>query len=310
MRIAVLDLGTNTFNLLIAESFKKGDYQILYNHKIPVKLGQGGIHKSIIGSGAYARGINAISEHYQTLQNYHVDKIYSLGTAALRNADNGKDFVAEIFTRFGITIENISGEREAELIYLGVKQTLKLNKNPILILDIGGGSNEFIIANRDQIFWRKSYKLGVALLLEKFLPSDPITVAEIEHLKKYIDTELSELYDVAGEYHLTTLAGASGAFESFTAMIRENEHFESETAKAPHAEPITLEAFLHLYNKLIFSTIAERQQMKGLEPLRIEFIVLAALFTKRVVEKLQIREIIQSNFSMKEGLVYELLQDV
>lgn len=309
MRIAVLDIGTNTFNLIIAESEGKDGFRILYNEKLPVKLGEGGINNGEILQNAFDRGIKAIGDHYQTILSYKADNIYAFGTSALRTARNSKDFIDTIKKLTGIDVEIISGDREAELIYYGVSQTLTMTSEKYLILDIGGGSNEFIIANNKEIFWKKSYPIGIARLIEMFKPSDPIKPSEIIAIEKYFYHMLADLIQLVKQYNVKILIGASGSFETFVAMIHAmDDGFEPQTALIPQSLPITNSEFEALYQKLIKSTTEDRQKMKGLEPMRIEMIVLACLFVKFISKTLNIETIIQSNFSLKEGVVYQLLK--
>ncbi len=310
MRIAVLDLGTNTFNLVIAEKNGKLSFTILHSSKLPVKLGEGGINQGIITQTAFDRGIDAIQKHHRIIQQYNVKKIAAFGTSALRTATNGAAFQKQVKNILGIDIEIITGDREAELIYYGVRQTHPMDTEIYLILDIGGGSNEFIIADKNKIYWKKSYKLGIARLLEQFKPSDPITTEQIMQVRNYIDNEISELVNTVRKYNIKTLLGASGSFETFVAMIEASEEMtETQVALFPRSIPIQKSDFDELYTKLMNSTSAERSKMKGLEPMRIEMIVLACLFTKFIIEKLEISNIIQSNFALKEGAVYQLFND-
>ncbi len=308
MRIAVIDLGTNTFNLLIVDMGEDQGYKILYNNKLPVKLGKSGIDKKEIRPDAITRGLNALERHLQTISEYKVEKTYAFATSAIRSARNGDQFVKLAKQRCGIDVEIINGEREAELIYYGVKQAVRLSEEKVLILDIGGGSNEFIIADKDHIFWKKSYPLGVARLLSKFKPSDPISIEEIEFISNYLEERLSDLFEEFKKHKITTLIGASGSFETIAAMIRADDpNFESGTSLSPESNVIDLTDFENLYQKLINSTLKERKQMKGLESMRLEMIVVATLVVKFILQKLKLREMIQSNFALKEGVVYELL---
>jgi len=308
MRAAVIDLGTNTFNLLIVEIADGHDYKILYNNKLPVKLGKSGIDKKEIRPDAITRGLNAIERHLEVIAEYKADKTYAFATSAIRSARNGDQFVKMVKQRCGLDIEIIDGEREAELIYYGVKQAVRLNNEKVLILDIGGGSNEFIIADKDNIYWKKSYPLGVARLLSKFKPSDPISIEEIEFISNYLEERLSNLFEEFKKHKIDTLIGASGSFETIAAMIRADDpNFESETGIIPESINIDLTDFENLYQKLINSTLKERKQMKGLESMRLEMIVVATLVVKFILQKMKLRRLIQSNFALKEGVIYELL---
>jgi exopolyphosphatase / guanosine-5'-triphosphate,3'-diphosphate pyrophosphatase len=308
MRVAVLDLGTNTFNLVVAEKNGNRSFQILHSSKLPVKLGEGGINQGEIIEAAFHRGVDAMLSHNKRILSYGVDSVFAFGTSALRTARNGPRFLSTIKAETGIDIEIISGDQEAELIYYGVRQTHAMNEGKYLILDIGGGSNEFIIADNRKIFWKKSYNLGIARLLDRFKPSDPITPDEIERIRVYIESEISELTQKAKEYKINTLLGASGSFETFVAMINASDEMtETQVALWPKSIPVSNDEFDTLYRKLILSTTEDRKSMKGLEPMRIEMIVLACLFTKFIIEKLDIKTIIQSNFALKEGAIYQLI---
>jgi exopolyphosphatase/guanosine-5'-triphosphate,3'-diphosphate pyrophosphatase len=308
MRISVIDLGTNTFNLLIVETGDDQAYKIIYNNKLPVKLGKSGIDKKEIRPDAITRGLNAIDRHLQTIREYHSEKTFAFATSAVRSARNGEQFVKMIHQRFNLEVEIINGDREAELIYYGVKQAVQLDNEKILILDIGGGSNEFIIADRDNIYWKKSYPLGIARLLAKFRPSDPISIEEIEFISNYLEERLSDLFEELRKHKISTLIGASGSFETIAAMVRADEpYFEAETSTTAESVNIDLTDFENLYQKLINSTLKERKQMKGLESMRLEMIVIATLIVKFILQKLKLTRLVQSNFALKEGVIYEML---
>lgn len=308
MRISVIDLGTNTCNLLIVETTQGEGYKILYSNKLPVKLGKSGIDKKEIRPDAMNRGMNALEKHLQTIDSYNCDRTFAFATSAVRSAKNGDQFVAQARERFNLEIDVISGDREAELIYYGVRQAVQLGDVPVLIMDIGGGSNEFIIGDREQIFWKKSYSLGVARLLDKFKPSDPITIEEIEFISNYLEERLVDLFEAFRKYPIETLIGASGSFETMAAMIQaDNPDFESETGKTPEMLTIDLVDFENLYQKLINSTLKERKQMKGLEAMRLEMIVVATLLVKFILQKMKIKHLIQSGYALKEGVIYQLL---
>lgn len=308
-RAAILDLGTNTFNLLIIEPKYGANYNILINHKIPVKLGEGRINDGEIIPAAYKRGIDAVLKHFKTIQEYNVSVVKAFGTSALRTARNGQEFLDELLRLKNLPVEIISGDREAELIYLGVRQTLNFKNEKFVILDIGGGSNELIIADMQRIFWKKSYNLGVARLLERFKPSDPISHTEIESIKKYFFEEMGDLFVALKTNNIEILVGASGSFETFVTMLREIEVIETECMLQEVSTEIKFDQYNQLFDRLIASTLSERKKMKGLEPMRIEMIVLAGLFVKFILENHSFKQIIQSNFALKEGAIFELLNE-
>lgn len=305
MRIAVIDLGTNTFNLLIVETTNQHDYTIIFEEKLPVKIGKGGIHNKTILSEAIDRAETVLAEHYNHITRFKAEKTYAFGTSALRDATNAEEFLNRMKKKFNLDITLIDGDKEAELIYKGVKQTIDFGKDPLLILDIGGGSNEFIICNATEILWKRSFDLGIARLLEMFHPSDPISSEELARVNAYFEKELQPLFVAAETYNLTHLAGASGTFDTLLSMISEDH--QSTPPSPSHAIP--LEQFYKLYEKLLPSNHQERLQMPGLDRMRIEMIVLAIHFVKFVIERLGIKQLSQSAFSLKEGVVFELVAE-
>lgn len=303
MPIAILDFGTNTFNLLIAEK-KERSFNILYAGKQPVKLGRGGIQMNHITPDAFERGFVAINNHLDIIKKYNVKEIRAFATSAIRNARNGSQFVEEVEKRFGFRVRVIPGDREAELIYKGVRQAVSITETKVMILDIGGGSNEFIICNKDGIIWKRSFELGMARILELFNLSDPITHEEIHALEDYFKYELEPLFEAVKREKPRTLIGASGSFDTFYAMLR---HRSGIVEDVNHGREIALADFKKISRDLIRSTIEQRREMPGMEPVRVEMIVAAAIFVSFVISECHIRQLIQSEFALKEGVISELV---
>ena len=303
MPIAILDFGTNTFNLLIAERGERS-FKVLHSSKQPVKLGRGGIQINRITPDAFERGFVAISNHMETIEQFNVTEIRTFATSAIRNASNGADFVNEVESRFDLRVRVIPGEREAELIYKGVRQAIQFTEKKVLILDIGGGSNEFIICNRDGIIWKHSFELGMARILELFDLSDPINFEEISALESYFRQELQPLLEEVKKEKPQTLIGASGSFDTFHSLIRER------TGAPPdenHGREISMKEFQKLHRILTRSTIEERKTMPGMEPVRVEMIVAATIFVSFVNRECRIKHLLHSEFALKEGVISELV---
>lgn len=307
MRLGIIDIGTNTFNLLIIDIIENKSIQKIYKSNIPVKLGKEGFVEGLISEQAIERGIEALNFHKKSIKEYNCEKIFAFATSAIRSAVNGNDFTRLIKKKLNIDIKIISGETEAELIYLGVKNALNLSNEKVLIIDIGGGSTEFIIANKEKIFWKKSYHLGIARILEKFKPSDPIKEDEIQKIEIYLKDILSDLFAEISKYKINTLLGSSGSFDTFASMV-------SVTLKnyKPENQPfyeISLKEFDRLNKRLICSNFSERANMEGLEPMRIEMIVLSSIFTKFIINELNITKLYQSEYAIKEGIAFDYINN-
>jgi exopolyphosphatase/guanosine-5'-triphosphate,3'-diphosphate pyrophosphatase len=300
LRIAILDLGTNTFHLLVTSVNKNGVWKKVFKSKSVVKLGEGAIHKNEIAPVPFRRGIKAL-EHYKKIIDIHMpEKVFAFATSAIRGATNGHEFVAVAKEKTGIDITVISGEKEAELIYLGVRQCISLDDQPVLIMDIGGGSTEFIIADKDKIFWKHSFNIGAARLLEMFRPSDPILPAEISSIETFLSNELAIMVEAVEKFKPEHLIGSSGSFDTFAEMIGYEFH-NRNVISDKNSYRFKIDEYLKLHEKILYSTAMQRNQMKGLVKMRIDMIVMATICTSMVLNKTGIKKMTLSKYALKEG---------
>ena len=304
MKIAVLDLGTNVYNLLIAE-ISKSEYSIIKVVKVAAKLGEGGILNGYLSTNAFTNAENALSKIMSNIeQEGGVEKIFAFATSAVRDAKNGREFVNNIKEKFGLEVEVISGDREAELIFKGVKESMLLYGETILVMDIGGGSNELIIARDGQILWKRSFPIGVARMKELFAPSDPIKIAEAEKASVYFREILSELWERCDEFKPSILIGASGSFDT----IREMMYYRDYDKSVPCRE-LDIEKYRELHKILLITDKQSRLRMEGMSPLRADFMVLASVFISTVLDGSGVKEMYQSSFSLKEGVLFEKFEE-
>jgi exopolyphosphatase/guanosine-5'-triphosphate,3'-diphosphate pyrophosphatase len=206
MRVAIIDMGTNTFHLLIADVEGK-EFKFLFETREAVKLGVGGINHRIITEEAIARALNTLTRYHSIITEHHVQHAIAFGTSAVRSAKNGNEFARLIKEKTGIETKIISGEEEASLIYEGIELAMDLGEENNLIVDIGGGSVEFIIGNKNEIRWKKSFEIGGQRLLEKFKPHDSILPEEIKKLNSYFEEGLLVLFSAIDKYKPGTLFG-------------------------------------------------------------------------------------------------------
>lgn len=299
-KIAVIDLGTNTCNLLIAE-YQDKTYQILYQGKEVVKLGKNGIDKNQLTEDGLYRAIQAIRNHLHRIREQEVSEVVLLATSAIREASNRDWFQEELEKNTGLQLHVISGEREAELIFKGVKLAFGEIEDHSLILDIGGGSNEFILTEAGKPVWKQSFPLGMARIIEQFPPSDPITPEEINQMTSWFESRLETLWNRTLNAGVTHLIGCSGAFDTLADLI---DHTPAGT-KTRIRQEIRTDEFNRIYQLLIQSTTVERIRMKGMESIRIEMIVPSVIFIELVIERLKIQKIDQTDYALREGVLYE-----
>ncbi len=298
-RYAVIDLGTNTFHLLIARHGNgKEAFEVLYKERRFVKLAEEGIET--IGEKALRRGLQALAHFQQVMREYEVVDIRAVGTAALRTASNGPRFVEDIKEKLGLQITLIDGYREAELIAKGVDHAIPdLQGARYLIIDIGGGSVEFIIAQEGEVVWKGSFLIGVAILSKKFPNSDPITDSELAQLEAHLQENLKALSLALENYPCRILVGASGTFDVLENYIQERERGSSYSRFSSHL-------FEPLYKKLLSTTEIDRMRAPEIPLERVEMLISALILIHSVLEIAQTEEIIVSAYALKEGVLSEL----
>ncbi len=299
MRIAVFDLGTNVFNLLIAW-VSKDKCDIKRVVKTGAHIGKGGFMSGQLSQEAIDSSIEAIGKMMEVIEEEGgADIIKAFATSAFRDASNGEWFATKISELYNIDVEIISGEREAELIYKGVRESVILYDEKVLILDIGGGSNEFIIADREKIYWKESFPLGVVRMKEIINPSDPVTQYEIKKYKEILDNSLKSLFEQTERYKPTFMIGCSGSFDTLREII-----WPEDDGTLPALE-LPVDKFLSLNEYLVASDSQQRRNLKGMSPMRVDYMVLGSIFVEYIIEKVGIKEMYQSSFSLKEGYMAE-----
>jgi exopolyphosphatase/guanosine-5'-triphosphate,3'-diphosphate pyrophosphatase len=307
MKIAVIDLGTNTFNILIVEISTDKSFEIIFQAKLPVKLGEGGINHNVIQPVPFQRGLDALRQHQKTIERFNVDKVYAFATSAVRDAENGNEFVEKLKMETGFDVNVIDGNQEAEYIYYGVCEAVEMGDYTSLIIDIGGGSTEFIIGNKNEIFWKQSFQLGAARLLEKFKPSDPISDQQIRDINSHLRKELVPLFDAVKKYPVTELIGSSGSFDSLAEMIS-YRFYQPEILEGRTEYVFNMSDYQAIYESILKSTKEERLHMKGLVEMRVDMIVVSSIIVQFVLTEFKLDKMRLSTYALKEGVLHTLLR--
>lgn len=292
-RLAVIDLGTNTFHLLVAEAQADHSFKDLYRKRFFVKLAEEGI--ATIGANAFQRGLDALASFRIFLEALAVEEVKAIGTAALRTASNGQVFIETVKEQLGISIELIDGQQEATYIHQGVALAVPFSSENYLLMDIGGGSVEFILANQQQVHWAQSFPIGVGVLYKKFHHHDPIAPTEIAATYQYIDSFLPPLKKAVQQYPTTTLVGASGTFDVLEFLLAK--------VSFPTYSEVPVDQFPPLYQHLLHSTTAERYAFKDIPDERADMIVVAVILIEYILQTINIKKILVSKYAMKEGIL-------
>ena len=301
---AIIDLGTNTFQLLIIEQTGE-TFQTIHEDSYAAKIGKGGISSGIITEEGIQRGITGLKYFQQLFDEAGVmpENVLATATSAVRNAKNGNEFCERVLAETGIKINVISGEDEATLIYEGVKLGMNIGTETSMIMDIGGGSVEFIICNSTKIFYKQSFEIGGQRLMDKFMTSDPISPRSIQALKNYLEEQLLPLTNAVHQYAPVCMIGSAGSFETLVDM-----YFMKNYKHLPPPEQISFDLpiseFYDSLLKLISSNHDERMTLPGMIELRVDMIVVGVCLIDFILKQHDIQRIKISTYALKEGVLF------
>ena len=249
MKKAIIDLGTNTFNLLIA-NVEGLNIEELHSEKEGVAIGMGGINSGIIADEAMERAIVALTKFKSICEDQGIENIWAFGTSAIRDAANKEVFLNRVLNEVGLKIQVLSGQEEAELIYEGVAALPGCPENGV-VLDIGGGSSEVIVLAAHDIHIAKSLNIGVSRIYQMFEFSDPLSAEDQQKIETYLEEESAKLTPWPKQ---EILIGSSGSFETMYELI--NDHVFPHD---PEFYELNMDDFNHQLDRMIASTLAERK---------------------------------------------------
>jgi exopolyphosphatase / guanosine-5'-triphosphate,3'-diphosphate pyrophosphatase len=297
--VAIIDMGTNTFHLMLA-TINNAGFTINSREKVPVKIGMGGINQGYITDEGMERAITAMKDFKKTIHDAEIETVLSFGTSALRNARNGEEVIKRIEAETGIKSQIISGLQEARYIYEGARAAIDLGTDKSLVMDIGGGSVEFIIGNKEELCWSHSFEIGGQRLLEKFQKHDPITPDEVNALFHFFTQELNLLFSALEKYNPQTLIGSSGTFDTLSDIYC----FKNNLPLGDTPEtPFDMEAFNDIYEDLLMKDRSERMLIPGMIEMRVDMIVVACCLIKFILSIQSFNSIRVSSYSLKEGIL-------
>lgn len=292
-RVGVIDMGTNTFSLLIADVYAD-KFETIYSEKIGVSIGMGGINKGFIAMPAFRRGLKAMMKFKEICDENGVDEIRAIATSAIREAINARDFTNEIFFKTNIMTKVISGSEEADLIYNGVLWSHNFPERAV-IMDIGGGSTEFIFATEAGIEEKVSLNIGISRIYQELKVSDPLTEKDVKKIEAWLDDRSNGFFK---EKQCDVLVGASGTFETFHEMIN-HQRFSCSC----EAQEMDMQDIAHTLDWVIHSTKLERNHHPYIIPIRRKMAPISAVKTRWIMNQLLVKKVFVSPCSIKEGVL-------
>jgi exopolyphosphatase/guanosine-5'-triphosphate,3'-diphosphate pyrophosphatase len=304
-KLAVIDIGTNSIHLVLAEILPDASYKILDRFKDMTRLGDGAFASRRLSDAAIVRALNTLKTLVTLARNKGFDRIVAVATSAVREARNGGDFVSQVAEQTGLTVRVISGTEEARLIFLGVKHSIALPEEPALVVDVGGGSVELIVGNRDTMLHSKSLKLGAIRLLDQFLLKAPPLPSMLRALEEAVTGQLKTAFETFKIKKFTSVIATSGMAGNLADII----HLKQTGRPLPQQNlaRVALKDLRLLETELARSSLKARLALPGLDPKRVDTLLPAAVVLRRLLELTGQDEMTLCDKAIREGILYDFI---
>jgi exopolyphosphatase/guanosine-5'-triphosphate,3'-diphosphate pyrophosphatase len=305
--VAAIDIGTNSIHLVVARPAGNNRFEILARDKEVVRLGSGSGDMKELHSDAIERGVAALGRFRRIADTFGAE-VHAVATSAVREAENRDDFLEAALVKANVKIEVISGAEEARLIHLGVLQAVPVFDQQVLVVDIGGGSTEFIVGRGGEVLAARSLKVGAIRLTERFFRKEPVKKKAVDEARKYVTSYLPRVRDMVAEAGGFEVAvGSSGTILNVAEMIR--AHYGSEAIRQIGMSSFTAEALAEVVEDLASRPrVADRLDVPGLDPRRADIILGGVIVLEQVFKALGITELVPSDYALREGVLLDVVR--
>jgi len=305
MRLAAIDVGSNSIHLLIADVSLEGHLEVIDRVKEMVRLGRRSFTTGLLTQEAMELALRVLTHFRSLAEVRHVDRMRAVATSAVREAGNRDEFIARIERETGVNVEVISGREEAHLIYRAAQYALGLEGGPHLLVDMGGGSVELVLVKDRQPLWMKSARLGAARMTERFLPDDPPNSAQCKRLELHFEAEIGQQMQAARRAGVVQAIGTSGTINTLVAMARAMRDEELGTL---HGSSASASEIARICRKAAGVNAAMRMALPGIDAKRVDQVPAAALLADYVLRRSEARELVACSWALREGMVLELAE--
>ncbi|MCH1576226.1 MAG: hypothetical protein L7S67_08120 [Flavobacteriales bacterium] len=299
LRLGVVDCGTNTFALHIADVVD-GTWKTTFRQRRFVRLGLDSFRSGRLSPQRMRRGLDVLDAFGDTVRNYNVDQVRAFGCSALRDAANGAQFVADAAQK-GWHIEVVDGGTEAEWIHLGVRDTMRhAEQGPasVLTVDIGGGSVELIHWAGERTLGRWSLDLGVARLTDWIKPNDPLSQQDMSSMRRIIDGAIAPVLEAVSAAPPQYMVGTSGAFNTLMALEDRSAHWQDPRV----ADPFEMDVLRARCVALASASKADLHKIEGMHPDRVPYMSVACVLIGHILERFDtISQVYRSRHTLAEG---------
>jgi exopolyphosphatase / guanosine-5'-triphosphate,3'-diphosphate pyrophosphatase len=305
MRIAALDLGSNSFHLLIADVHPDGSFTALAREKEMLRLGDHVSREGRIPPDAADLAVATVRRMKMLADAAEASEVVACATSAIRCAANGDELVDRIERDTGVEVDVINGLTEAGLIFGAIRASVVLEPAPALCLDLGGGSVEVMVGAASGLRWACSENLGVARLTNDFVHSDPISKSDRRELRDHLRDTLRPIAAQVSRFEPKLVVGSSGTLEDLARMVAARR--DGRLPVSLNQLAFTRDDFFALHDDILSSKPAERRKMDGLEPRRVDLIVAGSTFLATAMEMFDFEEMTISEWSLREGILLDTI---
>ncbi len=303
--LAAIDIGTNTVRLLVVEAEDNStNYRRLHHEQEIARLGEGLAEHGRLMPQAMERTLKVLTRYAEQAARFGADEIYAVATSAVREAKNGSELVEQVYEQTGIKIKIIPPEEEARLALLGVGSVIEARHRPILVIDIGGGSAEFIKADNHRIHDCLGLKVGVVKLTERFLKSDPVDKTKYWQMLSYINEILDPVKQITAGNPL--LVGIAGTVTTLAAVAQNLSHYDPQLI---NNYVLKRERIRAIQDKFLQQPLKERRETPGLEPGRADVIVAGTAMLICFMERFGFDNVTACDSGLREGVVLNRLNN-
>ncbi|CAN5302797.1 Ppx/GppA phosphatase family protein [soil metagenome] len=304
-RIAAIDLGTNSFHAMIVDIYPDGSFQTVDKLKEMVMLSEKGFNNRL-SDAAIERAMAALVKMKTLSDHQNAVQILAYATSAIREAENGGELIQKAIDEIGIKINAIPGRVEAELIGTAVQHGVQLPQKPVLMVDIGGGSVEFIIGDQKKFYHLSSKKIGVARMTARFVDHDPVSREEIKKLKKYYEEQLCDVAQAFATHRASVMVGSSGTLQNIGMMIAKRKN--AVQSLSVNELEFSAKEFFELYDDLIVMDRNERAKISELDDKRIDLIVPGLVLLHYLLTLFSIKKVKISSQALREGIILRYIK--
>jgi exopolyphosphatase/guanosine-5'-triphosphate,3'-diphosphate pyrophosphatase len=304
--LAAIDIGTNSVHLVVVKITESRRFEIIAQEKEVVRLGSGSKDMKYLKEDAMDRAIEVL-KRYKQIADISRAEVKAVATSAVREALNKEVFIQRARAEAGIEVEIISGFEEARLIYLGVLQALPIFDKKILLVDIGGGSTEFLIGKSGEMIEANSLKLGAIRLTDQFFKEEPVDAKSVNRCRQYVEVYIHPMAREVRRHGFEAAVGSSGTISNIAQMIQILRR-EQPTRFLSNFTFSRMELAEVVKLLVKADTVKKRQKIEGLDPKRADIILAGAIILEQAFEKMAIDAMTVSGFALREGVILDALQ--